>query len=249
MVFSKVVVVAAAALVAGPRAVALAPRMGLSLDVRRPLSSCPAILPSPISLPAGAAYVEDDDVVLASAVARAGAGVPSSVVAYARAGPRRSVARKGPGVAAAVVTCGGLCPGLNTVTQELFRCLRSQYGVGRVLGALGGYAGLAEGHWLEMDEGSAASLYRTGGTVLGTSRGKRDAAVDHDSHLSHIGAAHEEVRERMRERHNSAAGASAVDIGDGLPARRVRGSPTPPSSRSRSQGPSASGCGHRKAGC
>ena len=181
MVFSKVVVVAAAALVAGPRAVALAPRMGLSLDVRRPLSSCPAILPSPISLPAGAAYVEDDDVVLASAVARAGAGVPSSVVAYARAGPRRSVARKGPGVAAAVVTCGGLCPGLNTVTQELFRCLRSQYGVGRVLGALGGYAGLAEGHWLEMDEGSAASLYRTGGTVLGTSRGKRDAAAMADS--------------------------------------------------------------------
>jgi 6-phosphofructokinase 1 len=37
-------------------------------------------------------------------------------------------------VQAAIVTCGGLCPGLNTVIRELVCSLHHMYGVTRVLG-------------------------------------------------------------------------------------------------------------------
>jgi len=37
-------------------------------------------------------------------------------------------------VQAAIVTCGGLCPGLNTVIRELVCGLHHMYGVIRVLG-------------------------------------------------------------------------------------------------------------------
>ena len=151
-----------------------------SFRVRRPRRSAAAELPSPIALPEGAVFVDDDDIVLASAVARVSTGVRSPV-AYARAGPRAAVARTGEKVVAAVVTCGGLCPGLNTVTQELYRCLTSQYGVGTVLGAVGGYAGVAAGRWRPLDDATCDALYARGGTLLETSRGKQDAGVMADS--------------------------------------------------------------------
>jgi len=37
-------------------------------------------------------------------------------------------------VQACIVTCGGLCPGLNTVIRELVCGLHHMYGVTRVLG-------------------------------------------------------------------------------------------------------------------
>jgi hypothetical protein len=37
------------------------------------------------------------------------------------------------------VTCGGLCPGLNTVVREVVTCLSKQYGVKKVWGVTGGY--------------------------------------------------------------------------------------------------------------
>ncbi|KAH8060432.1 hypothetical protein JL722_4527 [Aureococcus anophagefferens] len=67
-----------------------------SLRVRRPRRSAAAELPSPIALPEGAVFVDDDDIVLASAVARVSTGVRSPV-AYARAArarPSRGRAKK-----------------------------------------------------------------------------------------------------------------------------------------------------------
>lgn len=37
-------------------------------------------------------------------------------------------------VKACVVTCGGLCPGLNTVVREIVCGLKNMYDVGKVLG-------------------------------------------------------------------------------------------------------------------
>lgn len=47
---------------------------------------------------------------------------------------------------AAIVTCGGLCPGLNTVIREIVMCLHYTYGVkpGNVLGVHNGYRGFYE---------------------------------------------------------------------------------------------------------
>ena len=43
---------------------------------------------------------------------------------------------------AGIVTCGGLCPGLNDVIRSLFLELHHAYGVKEVLGFRGGYQGL-----------------------------------------------------------------------------------------------------------
>jgi 6-phosphofructokinase 1 len=43
---------------------------------------------------------------------------------------------------AGIVTCGGLCPGLNNVVRSLFRELRDGYGVPEILGFRMGYQGL-----------------------------------------------------------------------------------------------------------
>jgi 6-phosphofructokinase 1 len=86
-------------------------------------------------------------------------------------------------VRAGIVTCGGLCPGLNDVIRSLVLELHHGYGVREVLGFRGGYQGLdpergAEPTLLTRD--AVADIHTTGGTVLGTSRGPVDVsrAVD-----------------------------------------------------------------------
>ena len=53
------------------------------------------------------------------------------------AGPRRALALDPAATTAAIVTCGGICPGLNTVVRELVLALWHGYGVRDVLGVLG----------------------------------------------------------------------------------------------------------------
>jgi len=115
-------------------------------------------------------YVSDEVVLARASLSRGEARV---VEAYARAGPRREVSLEPSRARCAIVTCGGLCPGLNAVVQEVARCLREQYGARSVLGVEGGYAGLAAGRLRELD---SRLTYATGGTALGTSRGQQDPA-------------------------------------------------------------------------
>ncbi|KAK4838291.1 hypothetical protein QYF36_012645 [Acer negundo] len=60
---------------------------------------------------------------------------------FRRAGPRQRVYFESDEVYACIVTCGGLCPGLNTVIREIVCCLHYMYGVNKVLGIEGGYRG------------------------------------------------------------------------------------------------------------
>ena len=53
---------------------------------------------------------------------------------FRRAGPRQRVYFRPGEVSAAIVTCGGLCPGLNTVIRELVCGLHDMYGVTSVVG-------------------------------------------------------------------------------------------------------------------
>ncbi|GKD57098.1 ATP-dependent 6-phosphofructokinase 6-like protein [Tanacetum coccineum] len=53
---------------------------------------------------------------------------------FRRAGPRQRVYFAPDEVHAAIVTCGGLCPGLNTVIREIVCALYHMYGVTKVLG-------------------------------------------------------------------------------------------------------------------
>src|ERR1700759_291237 len=58
------------------------------------------------------------------------------------AGPRAKLFFDAKNTRAGIVTCGGLCPGLNNVIRSLFLELHYGYGVKEVIGFRGGYAGL-----------------------------------------------------------------------------------------------------------
>lgn len=58
------------------------------------------------------------------------------------AGPRAKLFFNPKRTRAGIVTCGGLCPGLNDVIRSLFLELHHAYGVKEVLGFRGGYQGL-----------------------------------------------------------------------------------------------------------
>ena len=67
-----------------------------------------------------------------------------------KAGPREKVYFKPNDVHAAIVTCGGLCPGLNDVIRAIVMCLWYRYGVRRISGVKYGYRGLIERFGLKM---------------------------------------------------------------------------------------------------
>ena len=64
---------------------------------------------------------------------------------FEAAGPRRELFFEPQGLRCGVVTCGGLCPGLNDVVRSLVMTLVYGYGVGQIDGFRYGYAGLARG--------------------------------------------------------------------------------------------------------
>ena len=85
---------------------------------------------------------------------------------------------------AAVVTCGGLSPGLNNVIRSVFLELTHNYGVTRVLGIRNGYQGLNPEAGLppiELTSQSVDYINNLGGTMLGSSRGPQEPATSVDT--------------------------------------------------------------------
>ena len=94
---------------------------------------------------------------------------------YIKAGPRYHVALDNEKVKACIVTCGGLCPGLNVVIRELVMSLRYNYGVQDIFGIKWGYSGFYdEESWVRLTPDDVKESHTQGGTVLGTSRGGFD---------------------------------------------------------------------------
>lgn len=84
--------------------------------------------------------VGDQECILANIRRKPGKSEPT--VAYIRAGPRSVLHFNPATVNAAIVTCGGLCPGLNNVVREITRALYHLYGIkGNVYGIVGGFKG------------------------------------------------------------------------------------------------------------
>jgi 6-phosphofructokinase 1 len=104
-------------------------------------------------------------------------------VLFELAGPRAKLFFDPAQTRAGIVTCGGLCPGLNNVIRTLFLELHHSYGVKEVLGFRGGYQGLDPVRGPEptvLTPAFVDNIHHHGGTILGTSRGPVDmaAAVD-----------------------------------------------------------------------
>ncbi|CAN1148028.1 ATP-dependent 6-phosphofructokinase 3 [Linum perenne] len=100
---------------------------------------------------------------------------------FRRAGPRQKVYFESDDAHACIVTCGGLCPGLNTVIREIVSTLYSMYGVRRVLGIDGGYRGFYARNTINLTPKIVNDIHKRGGTIIGTSRGGHDTQKIVDS--------------------------------------------------------------------
>ncbi len=128
-------------------------------------------------------YVHDDEGIIfdIDSYADDEPNINRSVGILQKAGPREKIYFNPTNTHAAVITCGGLCPGLNDVIRAITRCLIQRYKVSRVTGLRFGYQGL-------MPENTSApialkpevveNIHKIGGTILGTSRGGGDRTSD-----------------------------------------------------------------------
>lgn len=94
-----------------------------------------------------------------------------------RAGPREHIYFDPSKVHAGIVTCGGLCPGLNNVIRSIVMTLWYHYGVRRISGIRYGYRGLLPElsvPVMQLVPDEVSRIHRAGGTILGSSRGGGD---------------------------------------------------------------------------
>lgn len=102
-------------------------------------------------------------------------------VHFRRAGPRQKVYFDSDEVLPCIVTCGGLCPGLNTVIREIVCGLQVMYGVKELIGIQGGYMGFYSKNTVTLTRKTVDDIHKRGGTILGTSRGGHDTVKIVDS--------------------------------------------------------------------
>lgn len=140
----------------------------------------PAKIPSPLSQSgsdrAGACFTSDAERVLHRIeLNQSGEKLDSAELGeLEKAGPRDLLFFPPGRVHAAIVTCGGLCPGLNDVIRALVMTLWKQYGVRKISGIRYGYRGLLpDAPWepVPLDPLVVARIHRQGGTILGAARG------------------------------------------------------------------------------
>jgi 6-phosphofructokinase 1 len=136
---------------------------------------------------------------------------------FEKAGPREKIFFDPAATRAAIVTCGGLCPGINNVVRAMVLELHHTYGVREVLGIRYGYQGLGRAGGVEpipLTPAVVRHIHKAGGTMLGTSRGaqppeamadtleKLDVqvllAVGGDGTLKGAHAIHQELERRGR---------------------------------------------------
>jgi 6-phosphofructokinase 1 len=145
----------------------------LTLDQTRIPSLGPAKIPNPRQ---NSLFVDDEQGVLVNILKE-----PSSKhvrqAAMEQAGPRRSIYFDPPKTKCAIVTCGGLCPGINDVIRSIVMEAHHGYKTSSVLGVRYGLAGFvptASPDVVELTPESVSDIHEFGGTILGSSRGPRD---------------------------------------------------------------------------
>jgi 6-phosphofructokinase 1 len=98
-------------------------------------------------------------------------------LSFEKAGPRENIFFEPAKTKVAIVTCGGLCPGLNNVIRSLVFELHYRYGVTRILGIKYGFEGLVSKYnhpVVELTPSLVSNLHNSGGSYLGSSRGNQD---------------------------------------------------------------------------
>jgi 6-phosphofructokinase 1 len=134
-------------------------------------------IPSPMM---GNQFVSDSDNVLYHSDQRKikellGAG--EDLPCFEMAGPREKIYFDPSKLKCGIVTCGGLCPGVNDVIRAIVLGLFYHYGVETVFGFRYGYEGLTYRHGhvpLELNPDNVGDIHKKGGTILSSSRGPQD---------------------------------------------------------------------------
>ena len=97
---------------------------------------------------------------------------------WLRGGPRKHLFFRPDEVKAAIVTCGGICPGVNVIVRELTMSLYYNYKVKDIYGIPHGFQGFYSNEWKDewkkLSPDLVKSIHHLGGTYLGTSRGGFD---------------------------------------------------------------------------
>lgn len=103
---------------------------------------------------------------------------------FERAGPRKKLYFDPSKTKCAIVTCGGLCPGINDVIRSIVMEAHYHYGISTVFGIRNGFRGLVPDYGydlLELTPQSVSNIHQFGGTILGSSRGIQSPEVMIDS--------------------------------------------------------------------
>ncbi|MGA0857890.1 MAG: ATP-dependent 6-phosphofructokinase [Candidatus Nanopelagicales bacterium] len=123
-------------------------------------------------------FVTDDMKILVDETAESLAsrgGDISAAPAFERAGARAKIYFDPSNVKVGIVTCGGLCPGINNVIAGLVDEMRTLYGVKEFRGYQYGYQGLAGNTpTIDLTTIDLQAIRGQGGSILGTSRGNQD---------------------------------------------------------------------------
>ncbi len=136
-------------------------------------------------------------------------------VSFEKAGPKETIFFEPAKTKVGIVTCGGICPGLNNVIRSLVNQLYYRYGISRVLGFKYGYEGFISTYnheVVELTPEIVSDIHIAGGTILGTSRGNQDVSkivdtieimninvlfcIGGDGTLRGAHAIHEEIKNR-----------------------------------------------------
>lgn len=110
-------------------------------------------------------------------------GHPPLLLHFEPAGPRENIYFDPSKTKCAIVTCGGLCPGLNDVIRAIAMEAHHKYKVAAVLGiryGLEGFIPYFQHEVMQLTPDSVSDIYQFGGTILGASRGPQspEAIVD-----------------------------------------------------------------------
>jgi len=103
-----------------------------------------------------------------------------SKIVFEKAGPRKMIYFEPSQVSGAILTAGGLCPGLNDVIRSIFLELYYNYGVKNIYGIKFGYKGLNPANKfkpLKLSLERTERIHELGGTILGSSRGPEDPEI------------------------------------------------------------------------
>ncbi|MDA3787632.1 MAG: 6-phosphofructokinase, partial [Desulfobacula sp.] len=104
----------------------------------------------------------------------------NKIISFEMAGPREKIYFDPSKLKCVIVTCGGLCPGLNDIIRSIVLELHHIYNVKAIYGIKHGLQGFIpdfEHEIMDLNPGSVYGIQNTGGSMLGSSRGTQDIGI------------------------------------------------------------------------